>query len=174
MSKMITVCEDEYDKLRGALKVIRDMTAPMCNLQDANNAALQVVGPVQTRQRPHYLDCDHKWEPKDNGFRECSVCGVTRTPADSRRGENVKVYLPGESPWVEVIEESDGKMKGRIINKLFHEHSEHEQAQVMKRDWDDVGPLKKLHDYKQGDEVWFERGFSDEWVPVEQGLDDGN
>ena len=80
-------------------------------------------------------------------------------------GDNIKVHLPGESPWAEIIEEREDSVKGRIVNKLFHEHSEHEQAQFMKREFDDVQPLEKLHDYKQGDELWFELGEYGEWVP---------
>ncbi len=86
-------------------------------------------------------------------------------------GETVKVLLPGERPWVKVIGASEGWIKGRIINKLFHEYSEHEQARAMKRDWDSVDPLPKSHDYKQGDEVWFEMGTDNKsgwWVPVEK------
>ena len=84
-------------------------------------------------------------------------------------GDTVKVVLPGESPWAEILEVDLGdklRIKARIVNKLFHEYSEHEQARAMKRDWDSVEPLPwdsveplpKLHDYKQGDEVWFRFG----------------
>ena len=85
-------------------------------------------------------------------------------------GENIKVLLPGERPWVKVIEEVVDRFKGRIINKLFHEYSEHEQAQFMKREWDSVSPLESLHSFKQGDELWFEVSDQDRtgwWVPVE-------
>ena len=77
-------------------------------------------------------------------------------------GENIKVLLPGERPWVEVIEESNGRIKGRILNKLYAEYSEHEQAQFMKREWGSVEPLPKLHDFKKNDEVWFEAGAGNE------------
>ena len=85
-------------------------------------------------------------------------------------GETVKVLLPGERLWVEVIGASDGKIRGRIINTPFHEFSEHEQAQFMKREFGDVEPLPKLHSFKKDDEVWFEMGTGNErgWlVPVE-------
>jgi len=76
----------------------------------------------------------------------------------------VKVFLPGESPWAEVIEENGDTIKARINNKLFHDHSEHEQAQFMKREFGDVRPLEQLHSFKQGDEVWFKKGEFNEWV----------
>jgi len=84
--------------------------------------------------------------------------------------QNIKVLLPGERPWVEVIEEVVDRFKGRIINKLFHEYSEHEQARFMKREWGGVSPLESLHSFKQGDELWFEVGDGNRtgwWVPVE-------
>ncbi len=81
-------------------------------------------------------------------------------------GDNIKVHLPGESPWAEIIEERENAVKGKIVNKLFHEHSEHEQAQFMKREFGDVRPLEQLHTFKQGDEVWFKKGDFNEWVVV--------
>ncbi len=80
-------------------------------------------------------------------------------------GDTIKVLLPGERPWVEVIEETDGQMKGRILNKLYHEFSEHEQAQFMKREWGSVEPLPQLHSFKKGDEVWFGKNQRNEWTP---------
>ena len=76
-------------------------------------------------------------------------------------GDTMKVFLPGESPWAEILEVNCGnklRIKARIVNKLFHEYSEHEQARMMKRDWGTVEHLPKVHDYKQGDEVWFTFG----------------
>ncbi len=70
-------------------------------------------------------------------------------------GDNIKVHLKGESPWVKVLSMTENDFLGSIINKLFHEYSEHEQAQVMKRNWGEIGKLPKLHNYKQGDEVIF-------------------
>ena len=84
-------------------------------------------------------------------------------------GDTIKVYLPGESPWAEVMEEANGTVKARIINKLFNEYSEHEQAQFMKREMGDVKPLEQLHVFRKGDEIWFRKGDYDEWVPVQPG-----
>ncbi len=78
-------------------------------------------------------------------------------------GQNVKVHLPGEAPWAEIVEI---RIKGRIVNKLFHEHSEHEQAQFMKREFGDVQPLEQSHKFKQGDEVWFEKDEHGQWEAV--------
>lgn len=87
-------------------------------------------------------------------------------------GDTIKVFLRGESPWAEIVEETGDRVKARIVNKLFHEHSEHEKARFMKREFGDVRPLERLHEYKQDDEVWFEVGFSDEWIPVLTRLND--
>lgn len=88
-------------------------------------------------------------------------------------GQNIKVLLPGERPWVKVIEESGDRFKGKIVNTLFHELSEHEQARFMKRELGEVEPLPQLHSFKRGDEVWFEEGTGNErgwWIPVEDKL----
>lgn len=81
-------------------------------------------------------------------------------------GENVKIHLPGESPWARITKELNGTVQVMIVNKLFHQHSEHEQAQFMKREFGDVQPLEKLHDYKQGDELLIKKNDLDEWVPA--------
>lgn len=83
-------------------------------------------------------------------------------------GENIKVLLPGERPWVEVLEETGNTFKGRILNKLYDEFSEHEQAQFMKREWGTIEKLPILHNFKQGDELWFEQGTGNRegwWIP---------
>lgn len=80
-------------------------------------------------------------------------------------GDTVKVFLPGERPWAEIIEIDDSRIKARLITKFFHEFSEHEQAQWMNQHFGTVEPLPKLHDYKQGDELWFCKNERDEWVP---------
>lgn len=79
-------------------------------------------------------------------------------PGGHKHANYVKVLLPGERPWVEVLDERDGKIRGKITNKLYAEYSEHEQAQFMKREWGSIEPLPKLHDFKKGDELWFEQG----------------
>ena len=84
-------------------------------------------------------------------------------------GENIKVLLPGERPWVKIIEGGIDRFKGKIINTLFHELSEHEQARFMKRETGSVCPLPQLHHFRAGDEIWFEMGTGDccgWWVPV--------
>jgi len=90
-------------------------------------------------------------------------------PLKTLIGQTVKVRLPGETPWIEVIDEKIHQdhtlIKGRILNKLFREYSEHEQARWMKGEFDSVESLPELHKYKQGDEVWFE--FVNGWpVPL--------
>ena len=80
-------------------------------------------------------------------------------------GDVVKVHLPGESPWAEVLEEKNDRIRGRINNKLFHDYSEHEQARWLKGEFDTVETLPKLHKFSQGDELWFRRGDYNEWVP---------
>lgn len=87
-------------------------------------------------------------------------------------GQSIKVLLPGERPWVQVIEEADDKFKGKIINTLFRELSEHEQARFMKRETGEVQQLPELHSFKKGDEVWFEQGIDEcagWWVPAQNG-----
>ena len=92
-------------------------------------------------------------------------------------GDTIKVFLPGESPWATITEVDCGdrlRVKARIVNKLFHEHSEHEQARFMKGNFGSVEPLPRLHDYKQGDEVWScygEYGFEPD-APADRGQKD--
>lgn len=81
-------------------------------------------------------------------------------------GDQAKVYLPGESPYVEVVEETGSMMKGRILNKLFTQYSAEDQAEFTGREFGTAEPLPRLHDFKQGDELWFEKGDYGEWVPV--------
>ncbi len=83
----------------------------------------------------------------------------------------VKVLLPGERPWIEFLDRSQDRIKGRITNKLWPEFSEHEQAQVMNRDFGTVEKLPVLHNYKKGDELWFEQGTGNRegwWVPMKK------
>lgn len=85
-------------------------------------------------------------------------------------GDDVKVHLPGESPWAEVVAiHEDGTFDGRIENRLFAQMSEHEQAQFLKREFSTVAPLPKLHDHKQDDVIRFRRELTPDyeiWVPV--------
>ena len=83
-------------------------------------------------------------------------------------GKTVKVHLPGESPWAEVLEITEKGFLGRIDNKLFSEYSEFEQAQWMNDTWNTVESLPVLHDYKFNDEVNFVLGsgnWEGQWVP---------
>ncbi len=77
-----------------------------------------------------------------------------------------KVHLPGENPYVEVLERTDTMIKGRIANKLFPEYSGDEQAEFTGQHFGTAEPLPALHSFKRGDEVWFERGEFGEWEPV--------
>lgn len=86
-----------------------------------------------------------------------------------KTGEEIKVLLPGERPWVKVLECVGDRFKGRIINTLFHELCEHHQAQFTKRELGSVSKLPQLHDFKAGDEVWFEMATGDRsgwWIPI--------
>ena len=80
-------------------------------------------------------------------------------------GDSVKVWLPGETPWVEVIVISDQLMKGRIDNVLFHDYPRELQDEFMLDNCINGAVLPKLHDYKLNDELWFERR-DDCWQPV--------
>ena len=72
-------------------------------------------------------------------------------------GEFVKVHLPGESPWAEVVTITDSGFIGRIDNKLFHEMSEIEQARFNKDQFGTVKPLPQLHKHCENDLVEFVR-----------------
>ena len=81
-------------------------------------------------------------------------------------GDCIKVFLPGESPWAEVIQISEDMVKAKIVNTLFHEHTKEQQAEFTSDNFDTAEPLPRLHNFKQGEEIWFERGEFGEWVPV--------
>lgn len=82
-------------------------------------------------------------------------------------GEHIKVFLPGESPWAEVMEVNGPLVKARIANKLFHEFTLDDQREFTGEHFDTAEPLPILHDFKQNDEVWFERcGEPECWQPV--------
>ena len=80
----------------------------------------------------------------------------------------IEVWLPVVWPWVKVIEITDNGFKGRIDNKLYQEHSEHEKAQFMKKNFGSVAPVPKLHDYKYNDIIPFVVSPMDgRWMPEE-------
>jgi len=82
--------------------------------------------------------------------------------------EHVKIRLPGESAWAEVLERvGDGRVIGRIDNKLFHEYSETERARWLKDNFGTVESIPKLHDYRFNDIVVFEKDGDGCWVPAE-------
>jgi hypothetical protein len=85
-------------------------------------------------------------------------------------GESIKVKLPGETPWVECVAVyPDGTWDGRIDNRLFGEMSDHERAQIMKREFGEVFTVPRLHQYKLNDVVRFAREqqeYCECWVPV--------
>lgn len=90
------------------------------------------------------------------------------TPA-IKIGDSLKVFLPGESPWAEVLEICGPFMRGRIDNKLFSEYSEFGRAKFTSDKFDSVEPLPKLHDFKKDDEIWFERaGEPSAWQPIDE------
>ena len=81
-------------------------------------------------------------------------------------GEHIKVHLPDENPWAEVLAINGPLVQARIANKLFHEHPLNEQREFTGEHFDTADPLPKMHDHKQGDVLWFERGEFDLWQPV--------
>jgi len=81
-------------------------------------------------------------------------------------GDETKIFLKGESPWGTILEIAGDKIKVRIDSKLFFDMSEHEQAQFLNKEFDEVGKLENPHGKTQGDEVWCERGEYGEWVEV--------
>ncbi len=83
-------------------------------------------------------------------------------------GEYVKVFLPGESPWVKVLAVNGPMIQGRVDNKLFHEMPLEDQRTFLGEHFGTAEPLPRLHDFKQGDVVWFERrGEPECWQPVD-------
>ena len=82
-------------------------------------------------------------------------------------GDHFKVFLPGESPWAEVLAINGPLVQGRIANKLFHEFAPDDQREFTGEHFDTADPLPKLHDHKQGDVLWFERrGEPECWQPI--------
>lgn len=76
-------------------------------------------------------------------------------------GSLIKVGLPGETPWAEVVSIVDAKsFIGRIDNKLFREYSEIEKARFLSDNFGTVKSLPELHKYKKDDLVLF--SWSDE------------
>lgn len=88
--------------------------------------------------------------------------------SDMSIGQFVKVFLPGESPWAEVVRFlPDGRWLGRIVNHLVS--SDHEFSRQCSREWFGVDtPLPQLHDFKLDDLIIFERRKHDDfelWEP---------
>lgn len=81
-------------------------------------------------------------------------------------GMEVKIHLKGESPWGKVLETKNDEIKVRIINKLYHELSEHERSRFMKQEIGVLGELENLHGKKQGDQLWCHRGENGEWTNI--------
>lgn len=105
-------------------------------------------------------------------------------------GEQVKVHLPGESPWAECVfrDESTSTWEGKILNLLVAERSENERkkiteyfvrsaeggmtktelAELESEDYKSVyEPVPVLHRYKQDDIVKFKLE-DHRWVPAEE------
>jgi len=82
----------------------------------------------------------------------------------------IKVSLPGESPWAQVVEVYDNTFKARIDNKTVAERSEFERRSISKAFTGDSRPLPKLHDYKYNDIVEFTK-IEGMWQPVREKKD---
>lgn len=84
-------------------------------------------------------------------------------------GDSIKVHLPGESPWAEVVTlHEDGTWDGRICNRLIPEMDDLEHARLLKETWGKGRRLPRLHPFKQNDVVRFRREVTpdyDIWVP---------
>jgi hypothetical protein len=71
-------------------------------------------------------------------------------------GESVKVRLPGETPWAICVEVRENCWMGCIINRLFREYSEFEQAKWPNQEWGKgFVKLPELHKYKKYDVLEF-------------------
>ena len=71
-------------------------------------------------------------------------------------GDDVKLYLPGESPWgivIAVLDET--RIQARINNKLFREYSADEQMEWIGEQFGTGYYLEELHGYKYGDVATF-------------------
>jgi len=89
--------------------------------------------------------------------------------SDPIAGEFVKVLLPGESPWVEVIENLDeNSFRGRIDNKIAGDYTPKEFSSIinhlMDTDYQFDGKDRRLHNFKYNQEIIFQRK-SDGWKP---------
>jgi hypothetical protein len=86
-------------------------------------------------------------------------------------GDSVKVWLPGETPWAEVVAlHDDETWDGRILNRLVPEMDDLEHARLMKGVWGTGRRLARLHSHKQGDVVRFRREVTPDyeiWVPAD-------
>jgi hypothetical protein len=83
-------------------------------------------------------------------------------------GGFVKVLLPGERPWVEVTEIGEGAFKGRISNRLITDMPDDERDKMASEWFEGVAILDPLHDYHQGDEIWFTDAGDGLPVPINE------
>ena len=81
-------------------------------------------------------------------------------------GDTTKVFLPGESPWAEVVEVAEGLVKVLILNDLVFDMPREDQAAFTGEAFGTAEPLKRSNDYHKGDELWCEKGQFGEWMPV--------
>lgn len=83
-------------------------------------------------------------------------------------GEYVKVLIPGERPWVKVLEVGEGGFVGKIDNKLTADLTEEELAEFSEHFFGQSEPLPRLHNYRMGDELTFIDGGRGWFEPLEQ------
>lgn len=134
-----------------------------------NSLAKRIVGEIVADIRLVTSDdgmapkcADHQ---KDDGERIMSSsrdgvvshCSVSDTQEERlpRLWEVVKVCLPGETPFAICLEVRENSWMGCIINKLFREYSEHEQAQFTSANFGEATPLPEKHQYKKFDVIEF-------------------
>jgi len=84
-------------------------------------------------------------------------------------GDLIKVLLPGERPWAEVLTVyPNGQIAARIDNKLFHEYSDDQRRDWEQGSFGEGGSIPKLHDFKCDDVVVFEFDAEEGWwMPAE-------
>ena len=89
-------------------------------------------------------------------------------------GSLVKVWVPGETPWAEVVKVKDNGFIGRIDNKLAGDYTPQEWHAMNWRmfdydpeDWpEEAEPLPQLHNYKYNDKVHFVKHRDGRFVPL--------
>jgi len=78
---------------------------------------------------------------------------------DVKVGDSIKLWLPGESPWGEVLEVKGPYVKARIDNRLIPEWTPDERKRIFGFD------KPSQHNYTHNSIEWFEYE-NGVWVPL--------